>query len=167
MRDDRCHRLPYDLLGEIRGYFAAGLYRFGADGLRTGCLLREYVVCDFHRSGDQTTLRMQDYLPDDQRACETRLGVEQQLTEGRTQEEWMRHLYEQSRAQFLNCQRLKNSASRGSLNSATQTRASAMHKASPVEDPDANPLTTPSGRSKFLIRSTLRRDRGDLGTAGR
>ncbi|WP_417640215.1 molybdopterin-dependent oxidoreductase, partial [Klebsiella aerogenes] len=26
-----------------------------------------------------------------------RLGVEQQFTEGRTQEEWMRHLYEQSR----------------------------------------------------------------------
>ncbi len=41
-----------------------------------------------------------------------RLGVEQQFTEGRTQEEWMRHLYAQSRKRFLNCQRLKSSASR-------------------------------------------------------
>lgn len=44
-----------------------------------------------------------------------RLGVEQQFTEGRTQEEWMRHLYAQSRKRFLNCQRLKSSVSRGSL----------------------------------------------------
>ncbi len=31
-----------------------------------------------------------------------RLGVEQQFTEGRTQEEWMRHLYEQSRKSIPN-----------------------------------------------------------------
>lgn len=48
-----------------------------------------------------------------------RLGVEQQFTEGRTQEEWMRHLYEQSRKSIRICPPLRSSVSKASSNSAT------------------------------------------------
>ena len=47
-----------------------------------------------------------------------RLGVEQQFTEGRTQEEWMRHLHELSRKAILTCRISIPSASRASINSA-------------------------------------------------
>ncbi len=49
-----------------------------------------------------------------------RLGVEQQFTEGRTQEEWMRHLYEQSRKAIPELPTFEEFRKQGiSLNSAT------------------------------------------------
>lgn len=49
-----------------------------------------------------------------------RLGVEQQFTEGRTQEEWMRHLYEQSRKAIPELPTFEEFRKQGSLNSAIQ-----------------------------------------------
>ncbi len=48
-----------------------------------------------------------------------RLGVEQQFTEGRTQEEWMRHLYAQSREAIPELPTFEEFRKQGSLKSAT------------------------------------------------
>ncbi|XPE64125.1 hypothetical protein ACNKHU_05200 [Shigella flexneri] len=62
------------------------LHRFRTDGLCTGCILREYVLRNFDnqvikpRFECKTIYEMTSELA-------KRLGVQQQFTEGRTQEE--------------------------------------------------------------------------------
>ncbi len=77
-----------------------------------------------------------------------RLGVEQQFTEGRTQEEWMRHLYAQSREAIPELPTFEEFRKAGSL----KARSAGHHVAYKAfrEDPQANPLTTPSGKLRFI-----------------
>ena len=69
-----------------------------------------------------------------------RLGVEQQFTEGRTQEEWMRHLYAQSREAIPE------------LPTFEEFRKQGIFK---KRDPQgqANPLTTPSGKIEIYSQA--------------
>lgn len=74
-----------------------------------------------------------------------RLGVEQQFTEGRTQEEWMRHLYEQSRKAIPELPTFEEFRKQGIFKQRDPQGHHVAYKAF-REDPDANPLTTPSGK---------------------
>ena len=74
-----------------------------------------------------------------------RLGVEQQLTEGRTQEEWMRHLYEQSRKAIPELPTFEEFRQQGIFKQRDPQGHHVAYKAF-REDPKANPLTTPSGK---------------------
>lgn len=59
-----------------------------------------------------------------------RLGVEQQFTEGRTQEEWMRHLYAQSREAIPELPTFEEFRKRGSLKSAIRKGITLLTKPS-------------------------------------
>ena len=74
-----------------------------------------------------------------------RLGVEQQFTEGRTQEEWMRHLYEQSRKAIPELPTFEEFRQQGIFKQRDPQGHHVAYKAF-REDPKANPLTTPSGK---------------------
>ncbi|WP_171995695.1 DMSO/selenate family reductase complex A subunit, partial [Klebsiella pneumoniae] len=74
-----------------------------------------------------------------------RLGVEEQFTEGRTQEGWMRYLYEQSRKAIPDLPDFDTFRQQGIYKQRDPQGHHVAYKAF-REDPQANPLTTPSGK---------------------
>ncbi len=74
-----------------------------------------------------------------------RMGVEQQFTEGRTQEGWMRHLYEQSREAIPELPSFDEFRQQGMFKKRDPEGHHVAYKAFRA-DPVANPLTTPSGK---------------------
>ena len=74
-----------------------------------------------------------------------RMGVEQRFTEGRTQEEWLRHLYEQSRKAIPALLPFDEFRKQGIFKQRDPEGHHVAYKAF-REDPAANPLTTPSGK---------------------
>ncbi|CAM3936307.1 dimethylsulfoxide reductase subunit A [Rahnella victoriana] len=74
-----------------------------------------------------------------------RLGVEQQFTEGRTQEEWLRHLYQQSREALPELPDFDTFRKQGMFKKRDPDQHHVAYKAF-REDPAANPLSTPSGK---------------------
>ncbi len=74
-----------------------------------------------------------------------RLGVEQQFTEGRTQEGWMRHLYAQSREAIPDLPEFDEFRKQGIFKQRDPEGHHVAYKAFRT-DPAANPLTTPSGK---------------------
>ncbi|WP_338464652.1 dimethylsulfoxide reductase subunit A [Franconibacter daqui] len=74
-----------------------------------------------------------------------RLGVEQQFTEGRTQEEWLRHLYEQSRKALPELPDFDTFRQQGIFKKRDPDGHFVAYKAF-RDDPQANPLSTPSGK---------------------
>lgn len=94
-----------------------------------------------------------------------RLGVEQQFTEGRTQEEWMRHLYEQSRKAIPELPTFEEFRQQGIFKQRDPQGHHVAYKAF-REDPKANPLTTPSGKIEIYSQQ-LAEIAATSGTAGR
>jgi len=80
-----------------------------------------------------------------------RMGVEAQFTEGRTQEGWLRHLYEQSRAAIPALPTFEEFRAQGIFKQRDPEGHHVAYQAF-RNDPQANPLTTPSG--KIEIYST-------------
>ncbi|VFS58034.1 Dimethyl sulfoxide reductase DmsA precursor [Kluyvera cryocrescens] len=74
-----------------------------------------------------------------------RMGVEQKFTEGRTQEGWMRHLYEISRQAVPELPDFDTFRKQGIFKQRDPEGHHVAYKAF-REDPQANPLTTPSGK---------------------
>jgi anaerobic dimethyl sulfoxide reductase subunit A len=74
-----------------------------------------------------------------------RMGVEQQFTEGRTQEEWLRHLYAQSREAIPELPDFDTFRRQGIFKKRDPEGHHVAYKAFRA-DPLANPLTTPSGK---------------------
>ncbi len=97
MRNDRRYRLSYDLVGKTTPIFCCLI----------ALLLSEWTLRWMPPAGNMMYVIFTDGRLNRASSVKTiyemtselakRLGVEQQFTEGRTQEEWMRHLYEQSR----------------------------------------------------------------------
>ncbi|MGP2426806.1 dimethylsulfoxide reductase subunit A [Yersinia sp. 2538 StPb PI] len=74
-----------------------------------------------------------------------RMGVEQQFTEGRTQEEWLRHLYQQSQQAIPELPSFEAFREQGIFKKRDPAGHHVAYKAFRA-DPIANPLTTPSGK---------------------
>ncbi len=74
-----------------------------------------------------------------------RMGVEQKFTEGRTQEGWMRHLHELSRQAVPELPDFDTFRKQGIFKQRDPEGHHVAYKAF-REDPQANPLTTPSGK---------------------
>lgn len=74
-----------------------------------------------------------------------RMGVEEKFTEGRTQEEWLRHLYEISRQKLPELPDFETFQQQGIYKKMNPQGHVVAHKAF-REDPIANPLNTPSGK---------------------
>mgnify|MGYP000845506525 CR=1 FL=1 len=74
-----------------------------------------------------------------------RMGVEQAFTEGRTQEGWLRHLYEQSRAALPALPDFDTFLKQGIFKQRDPEGHHVAYRAFRA-DPAANPLTTPSGK---------------------
>lgn len=83
-----------------------------------------------------------------------RLGVEQQFTEGRTQEEWMRHLYAQSREAIPELPTFEEFRKQGIFKKRDPQGHHVAYKAF-REDPQANPLTTPSGKIEIYSQALV------------
>ncbi|EMH4162115.1 dimethylsulfoxide reductase subunit A [Pluralibacter gergoviae] len=96
-----------------------------------------------------------------------RMGVEQQFTEGRTQEEWMRHLYAQSREAMPDLPSFEAFRAQGIFKKRDPQGHHVAYKAF-REDPAANPLTTPSGKIEIYsaelakIAATWELEKGDV-----
>ncbi len=96
-----------------------------------------------------------------------RMGVEQQFTEGRTQEGWMRHLYEQSREAIPELPSFDEFRKQGIFKQRDPEGHHVAYKAF-REDPLANPLTTPSGKIEIYsaqladIAATWQLPEGDV-----
>ncbi|WP_049291784.1 dimethylsulfoxide reductase subunit A [Franconibacter helveticus] len=74
-----------------------------------------------------------------------RMGVEQRFTEGRTQEGWLRHLYEQSRKAIPELPDFDTFRQQGIFKKRDPDGHYVAYKAF-RDNPQANPLTTPSGK---------------------
>lgn len=74
-----------------------------------------------------------------------KLGVKEQFTEGRTQEEWLRHIYEQSRAQLPELPTFEEFRKQGIFKKVDPNGFFIAYKDF-RENPEANPLATPSGK---------------------
>ncbi|MTD40539.1 dimethylsulfoxide reductase subunit A [Erwinia sp. CPCC 100877] len=74
-----------------------------------------------------------------------RMGVEQKFTEGRTQEEWLHHLYAQSREAIPELPDFATFRRQGIFKKRDPEGHHVAYKAFRA-DPGANPLTTPSGK---------------------
>ncbi|OOH92110.1 dimethyl sulfoxide reductase subunit A [Pasteurellaceae bacterium 15-036681] len=74
-----------------------------------------------------------------------KLGVKEQFTEGRTQEEWLRHLYAQSREKTPELPSFEEFRQQGIFKKVDPKGFYVAYK-SFREDPQANPLKTPSGK---------------------
>ncbi len=74
-----------------------------------------------------------------------RMGVEQQFTEGRTQEGWLRHLYQQSQEAIPELPSFEEFREQGIFKKRDPAGHHVAYKAFRA-DPAANPLTTPSGK---------------------
>ena len=96
-----------------------------------------------------------------------RLGVEQQFTEGRTQEGWMRHLHELSRKAIPDLPDFDTFREQGMYKQRDPEGHHVAYKAF-RDDPQANPLTTPSGKIEIYseelakIASTWELPEGDV-----
>ncbi|MDA3979803.1 DMSO/selenate family reductase complex A subunit [Gallibacterium sp. AGMB14963] len=78
-------------------------------------------------------------------ALAEKLGVKEQFTEGRTQEEWLRHLYEQSRANLPELPTFEEFRKQGIFKKVDPKGFYVAYKEF-REDPEKNPLQTPSGK---------------------
>lgn len=78
-------------------------------------------------------------------ALADRLGIREAFTEGRTADEWVRHLYEQFRAQDASRPGYVEFVERGFLHHGEPTERVVMLEAF-RSDPERHPLGTPSGR---------------------
>ncbi|WP_437888157.1 dimethylsulfoxide reductase subunit A [Phytobacter sp. V91] len=74
-----------------------------------------------------------------------RMGVEQAFTEGRTQEEWLRHIHEQSRQAIPDLPSFEAFRRQGIFKQRDPEGHHVAYKAF-RDDPAGNPLTTPSGK---------------------
>ncbi|GAB2943211.1 dimethylsulfoxide reductase subunit A [Hafnia psychrotolerans] len=74
-----------------------------------------------------------------------RMGVEQRFTEGRTQEEWMRHLYQQSMQAIPELPDFDTFRQQGIFKQRDPQGHHVAYKAF-RQDPKVNPLETPSGK---------------------
>lgn len=74
-----------------------------------------------------------------------RMGVEQQFTEGRTQEQWLRHIYEQSRKAIPELPDFETFRQQGIFKKRDPDGHLVAYKAF-RSDPETHPLTTPSGK---------------------
>ncbi|MEQ5111104.1 MULTISPECIES: DMSO/selenate family reductase complex A subunit [Providencia] len=96
-----------------------------------------------------------------------RMGVEDKFTEGRTQEEWLRHLYEISREKLPELPDFETFQQQGIYKKMNPQGHVVAHKAF-REDPIANPLNTPSGKIEIYsdrladIAKTWTLEEGDL-----
>ncbi|WP_272573939.1 DMSO/selenate family reductase complex A subunit [Providencia sp. PROV259] len=96
-----------------------------------------------------------------------RMGVEEKFTEGRTQEEWLRHLYEISREKLPELPDFETFQQQGIYKKMNPQGHVVAHKAF-REDPIANPLNTPSGKIEIYsdrladIAKTWTLEEGDL-----
>lgn len=96
-----------------------------------------------------------------------RMGVEQQFTEGRTQEGWMRHLYAQSREAIPDLPSFEAFREQGIFKKRDPQGHHIAYKAF-RQDPAANPLTTPSGKIEIYsaelakIAATWELENGDV-----
>jgi anaerobic dimethyl sulfoxide reductase subunit A len=96
-----------------------------------------------------------------------RMGVEQQFTEGRTQEGWMRHLYEQSREAIPELPSFDEFRQQGIFKQRDPEGHHVAYKAFRA-NPEANPLTTPSGKIEIYsaqlaeIAATWQLPEGDV-----
>ena len=84
-----------------------------------------------------------------------RMGVEQQFTEGRTQEEWLRHLYQQSREALPELPDFDTFRKQGIFKKRDPDRHHVAYKAF-REDPVVNPLNTPSGKIEIYSAELAR-----------
>jgi anaerobic dimethyl sulfoxide reductase subunit A len=78
-----------------------------------------------------------------------RLGVEQEFTEGRTQEEWLRHLLQITREKNPDFPDFDTWKEMGVYKVKNPGEPSIAHKAF-RQDPEANPLSTPSGKIEIF-----------------
>lgn len=74
-----------------------------------------------------------------------RMGVEQEFTEGRTQEEWLRHLYQQSREAIPALPEFEQFLKQGIFKQRDPEGHYVAYKGF-RDNPQANPLSTPSGK---------------------
>ena len=74
-----------------------------------------------------------------------KLGVKEKFTEGRTQEQWLRHIYEQSRANIPELPTFEEFRKQGIFKKLDPNGFYVAYKAF-REDPENNPLKTPSGK---------------------
>lgn len=74
-----------------------------------------------------------------------RMGVEQQFTEGRTQEGWLRYLYQQSQEAIPELPSFEEFRAQGIFKKRDPEGHHVAYKAFRA-DPEANPLSTPSGK---------------------
>ncbi|HDR1819115.1 DMSO/selenate family reductase complex A subunit [Pasteurella multocida] len=74
-----------------------------------------------------------------------KMGVKQAFTEGRTQEEWLRHIYQQSRENLPELPTFEEFRQQGIFKKVDPNGFYVAYKAF-REDPQANPLQTPSGK---------------------
>ncbi|QCR36567.1 DMSO/selenate family reductase complex A subunit [Nissabacter sp. SGAir0207] len=96
-----------------------------------------------------------------------RLGVEAQFTEGRSQEEWLRHLYQQSREAIPALPEFEQFRQQGIFKQRDPEGHHVAYRAF-REDPISNPLATPSGKIELYsaqlatISSTWQLDARDV-----
>lgn len=96
-----------------------------------------------------------------------RLGVEAQFTEGRSQEEWLRHLYQQSREAIPALPEFEQFRQQGIFKQRDPEGHHVAYRAF-REDPISNPLATPSGKIEIYsaqlatISSTWQLDARDV-----
>lgn len=74
-----------------------------------------------------------------------KLGVKEQFTEGRTQEQWLRHIYEQSRQQLPELPTFEEFRQQGIFKKVDPKGFYIAYKDF-RDNPEANPLQTPSGK---------------------
>lgn len=74
-----------------------------------------------------------------------RMGVEQRFTEGRSQEEWLRHLYQQSQQEIPELPSFEEFRQQGIFKKQDPQGHHVAYQEF-RSDPQANPLTTPSGK---------------------
>ncbi len=83
-----------------------------------------------------------------------RPDVHQTFTEGRSQHEWMQHLYAQSRERIPELPDYEEFRNDGIFKKRDPQEHYVAYNAF-REDPQANPLTTPSGKLRFIRRRWL------------
>lgn len=82
-----------------------------------------------------------------------RMGVEKDFTEGRTRDEWVRHLYAQAREMYPELpERLEDAWKLGALKKKAEGLPRVPYKAF-HDDPENNPLGTPSGKLEIFSKS--------------
>jgi anaerobic selenocysteine-containing dehydrogenase len=78
-----------------------------------------------------------------------RLGIEQEFTEGRTQEQWLRHLHALTKENNPDFPDFETFRAMGIYKVKNPGAPSVAHKAF-RDDPEANPLRTPSGKVEIF-----------------